>query len=91
MANFVSIARPYAHAAFEVAREKQQLETWGVFLETAASIAQYPPLARLLNNPNVPTSALLDLFNEALGPLHDTNKTNFLLLSRCVAAPLREI
>lgn len=80
MANFSSIARPYALAAFECARDKQQLPAWKHFLETASSIASQPAIIKLITNPELPSAKLFDLFHELLATQLDTERKNLLLL-----------
>ena len=48
-----TIARPYAKAAFEFARDKQQLSEWSRTLNFAAQICANPEVATLLHNPEV--------------------------------------
>ncbi len=42
MANLSSIARPYALAAFDYAREQNQIAEWKSFLISAASVTRNP-------------------------------------------------
>lgn len=91
MADLLSIARPYAHAAFDYARKKQQLSAWKAFLESASSIARDPAVINVMANPAVSTEKLYSLFHDSLAPLLDTERNNFLLLlaqhKRFVALP----
>lgn len=80
MANLLSVARPYALAAFEYARDHQQLPAWKNFLETAADYANQPQISRLMTNPELPPSKLSDLFHELLAVGTDKEKSNFLSL-----------
>lgn len=80
MANLSSIARPYALAAFEYARDKQQLATWKAFLEPAAYVAKQPVVLSLLNNPQIASIKIYNLFHDVLTTLVDTERNNFLLL-----------
>lgn len=80
MGNLSSIARPYALAAFEYARGKQQLATWKTFLESAADVARDARVAKLLANPEISSAKLLELFHGVLAPILDTERKNFLLL-----------
>ncbi len=80
MANFASIARPYALAAFETAREKQQLAEWKAFLEAAAQIANDATVIKLLGNPDMSTQKQYELFHSVLASLLDTERNNFILL-----------
>lgn len=80
MANFFSIARPYALAAFDFAREKNQLSVWKEFLELAAKMASDENMSRVLSNAEVPTDKLVDLFFELLAPSLTEEQKNFLRL-----------
>lgn len=80
MANLSSIARPYALAAFEYARDKQQLSAWKAFLESASYAAREPSVKRLLLNPDMSSAKLFDLFSEVLASQLDSEQKNFLLL-----------
>ena len=91
MANLSSIARPYALAAFEYAKEHKQLPAWKVFLNTASMIARDPEAAKLINNPETSSAMLFDLFHDVLKSTLDTERSNFLTLltqhSRWAALP----
>lgn len=80
MANLAGIARPYAIAAFESAREKQQLPAWKNFLAAAALVVQQPAMLKLLGDPSVSPSKLSDLFIDVLASTLDNERKNFLLL-----------
>ena len=80
MANFASIARPYAYAAFEVARESNQLEQWKSFLAFAAQIAEDSSLIQLLMNPDVSAKKSYELFASLLESHLDDTRRNFLHL-----------
>lgn len=80
MANFTSIARPYALAAFECARDAQQLSEWKAFLETASYITRQPGVAALLSNPDVSPAVLFNLYQEILASQLNPSRKNFLLL-----------
>lgn len=75
-----TIARPYAAAAFDRALSKNDLASWEAFLRTAASIAESPSLAPLLESPKVTTKQRTDLFCEILAAMLDTEKKNFISL-----------
>lgn len=80
MANFASIARPYALAAFEYARDSQQLSEWKAFLDAASTMAKESVVDKLLNNPELSSAKLFDLFHDVLSSLLDEKRKNFLLL-----------
>lgn len=75
-----TIARPYAAAAFECAVQNKAVPAWDAFLKTAASIAQSPSLAVLLESPTITTKQRSDLFCEVLVSMLDTEKKNFICL-----------
>ncbi|MBK1703465.1 F0F1 ATP synthase subunit delta [Halochromatium glycolicum] len=56
-----TIARPYAEAAFEVARASSALNTWSDALNRLAAIVADPQVASQIGNPNLSDKALLDL------------------------------
>lgn len=57
----ITLARPYARAAFELAREKGTIQAWWQALAFAASVAQDPRIAALRNDPRVDASHLAAL------------------------------
>lgn len=76
----LNIARPYALAAFDYARDKQQLPTWKAFLASASHMAREPSIVRLVSNPQIPSAKLFDLFQEVLASVLDAERKNFLFL-----------
>jgi len=80
MANLSSIARPYAFAAFEYARDKEQLPAWKAFLASAANVARDKTVVKLLANPEIETAKLFNLFQEVLASLLNDKQKNFLHL-----------
>lgn len=61
MAEKVTIARPYAKAAFEYAREQNALGRWSDTLATASSVVADERVAKLLSNPRVTSDQLVGL------------------------------
>jgi F-type H+-transporting ATPase subunit delta len=51
MAELSTLARPYARAAFECARERNALGEWGEQLATAAAVALDEGMGKVLDNP----------------------------------------
>lgn len=80
MTQLFSIARPYANAAFDYAREHEQLTLWKAFLESAAIIARDAALAKLISNPQVNQSILVNVFTDMLASTLNAGQKNFLLL-----------
>jgi F-type H+-transporting ATPase subunit delta len=72
MAQLFSIARPYANAAFEYARDKEQLASWKSFLESAAMIMLDPAIKPLSND------QLLILCDDVLASVITSEQKNFL-------------
>jgi F-type H+-transporting ATPase subunit delta len=53
MAELTTIARPYAEAAFEIARDQNALPVWSEMLRFAATIISDPRVAAALDNPHL--------------------------------------
>ena len=53
MAEITTIARPYAEAAFEIARDANALAAWSDMLAFAASVVRDPRIAAALDNPRL--------------------------------------
>ena len=57
----ITLARPYARAAFELARSASALDAWSQQLAFAAGVALDPNVAELRNDPRVATAQLIAL------------------------------
>lgn len=57
----LTLARPYARAAFELAQEKGTLDAWWKALHFAAGVAQDPRIAALRSDPHVEPEQLAAL------------------------------
>ena len=68
MADRLTIARPYARAAFEEARENGGLAPWSQALQTAALVVRDPRVATLLDNPRVTPQELAQLVDDIAAP-----------------------
>jgi F-type H+-transporting ATPase subunit delta len=77
MADKSTIARPYAKAAFEEARERGRLGPWSEALRTAATVIGDSRVAALLGNPRVTPEELAALVIEIAGPQLDEEGRNF--------------
>ena len=53
MAETITVARPYAEAAFAIAREQNALASWSEVLKLAAAIVRDPRVAEALDNPRL--------------------------------------
>lgn len=76
-ADKTTIARPYAQAAFEEARERGTLAAWAEALATAAQVVRDPGVERLLGNPRVAPEQLAQLVIDVVGPRIDEPGRNF--------------
>jgi F-type H+-transporting ATPase subunit delta len=70
MAELTTIARPYAEAAFAIARETNALAVWSQMLRLTSAVVADPKVALALDNPKLDTPAkeslLLSLCGEQL-------------------------
>lgn len=74
----LTIARPYAAAAYAYADEHGEIDTWSALLETLAQTVSDAALAEFIGHPKVPKSQLISLIAEVLGArLHPAGR-NFL-------------
>jgi F-type H+-transporting ATPase subunit delta len=78
MAEKATIARPYAKAAFESAREHHAFDRWSTVLATASSVVQDERVARLLTSPRVKPEELSGLIGDIAGQSMDEKTRNFL-------------
>jgi F-type H+-transporting ATPase subunit delta len=80
MAETVTIARPYAEAAFKLAREKNALTQWSQMLEFIGVVVGDENVARAIGNPNVTRPQLESLLLGVLGDRVDGAARNFVQL-----------
>jgi F-type H+-transporting ATPase subunit delta len=71
MAETVTIARPYAEAVFQLAREQGALAQWSDHLESLAFVARDAKVAAVIDDPNVRQEQLVELFSAACGKADD--------------------
>lgn len=62
MADAITIVRPYAVAAFRLAKEQNALSRWSEMLGYASAIASDPQMKAVIDNPKVVASDLERLF-----------------------------
>jgi F-type H+-transporting ATPase subunit delta len=77
MADKITIARPYARAAFEEARAHEGLGPWSDALKVAAQVVQDPRVATLLGNPHVTPDQLAQLVTSIAGSKLGDQGANF--------------
>ena len=78
MADRLTIARPYARAAFEEARQQGRLPAWSESLRTAAQVVADPRVQALLGNPHVTPEQLAQLVTGIAGPKLGNEGSNFI-------------
>lgn len=76
-ADKTTVARPYAQAAFEEARERGTLGVWSEALALGAQVVSDPRVERLLGNPHVRPDELAQLVIDIAGPRLDEIGRNF--------------
>lgn len=77
MAENVTIARPYADAAFELARGADALGPWSEALERLAAIAADPEMQACIGDPSLSDDQLYALFVEVAGESLTPDQQNF--------------
>ena len=80
MAEISTIARPYAEAAFEVARDAGKLKEWSEMLHTVADIVANPEMQDLIGNTAVDKGQLATLILEIAGKVMDEQGSNLIKL-----------
>lgn len=73
-----SLARPYARAVFELARQQGQLQQWSEKLAMMAAVAGNPTMQMLLDNPRLTRAGAADLVITACGSDIDDQAANLL-------------
>ena len=78
MAELATIARPYAEAAFELARDEQALPAWSDMLRFAATIVTDPRVAQALDNPRLDNAAKESLLLSIAADRFNAQARNFI-------------
>ena len=74
----LTIARPYAAAAFDYARDTAAIDAWSTLLEALSLAVSDPDLSRLIGHPKVSDEQLMGLLGDVLGDRLDASGRNFL-------------
>jgi F-type H+-transporting ATPase subunit delta len=80
MAELATIARPYAEAAFGLARDEQALPAWSDMLKFASSIVADDRVAKALDNPRLDSGAKEALLLSIAGDRFNEPARNFIRL-----------
>jgi F-type H+-transporting ATPase subunit delta len=78
MAELVTIARPYAEAAFRLARENNKLPAWSEMLALIEAVVSDPLVAGRIGDPNFDASALESVILGTLGERLDGQGRNLI-------------
>jgi F-type H+-transporting ATPase subunit delta len=74
MAENITLARPYAEAAFKLARDAKTLPAWKDALDRMAVIAADPEMQRLIANPKLLPAQLAQVFLDVISKTGDEQK-----------------
>jgi len=77
VAELTTIARPYAEAAFSLAREQNALPAWSQMLKLASGIVSDPQMAAALDNPRFDAPAKQALLLSIAGDRLNAEGRNF--------------
>ena len=78
MAELATVARPYAEAAFELARDEQALPAWSEMLRFATTIVGDARVAEALDNPRLDAAAKESLLLSIGGDRFNPQARNFI-------------
>jgi F-type H+-transporting ATPase subunit delta len=76
MAEATTIARPYAQAVFELARDDKRFTEWSGALSVLSAIAGSDDVKAMIGNPKVTNEQLVDLFVSVAGDKLDNQGKN---------------
>ena len=80
MAESLTIARPYAQAAFLFAEQHHTLKDWSEMLALLAAISSDPAMAAVIDNPQLTETQVADLFISIGGERVNEKCQNFIRL-----------
>ncbi len=78
MSENITLARPYAEAAFGLAQDNQALKQWSEMLALAAAVATDAQVARLAMDPRVARERFTQLFLDICGKALSKEGANFI-------------
>ncbi len=77
MAELVTVARPYADAAFDLASEADALKSWSDALGRLAAIVATPDMKAVVNDPKLSSDNLVKLVLDVAGDGLNAEQQNF--------------
>lgn len=69
MSDFDTVARPYARALFDLAREEGQLDAWSEWLQAAAQVVASDEMQQLIGSPELEEKEIAELLLSVLGAI----------------------
>jgi F-type H+-transporting ATPase subunit delta len=78
MSSLTTLARPYAKAAFALARDEQALASWDDMLRLAGEMVTEDTVAALLESPHVSQTEVVTILSDAAGSVFSSKFTDFL-------------
>ncbi len=80
MAELSTLARPYARAAFEYARDNDNLPAWSEQLRVAAAVAGTETMIKVLSNPSLTAEQQAQSLTDVCGDSLNAEGKNFIAL-----------
>ncbi|MEH6491915.1 F0F1 ATP synthase subunit delta [Halopseudomonas sp.] len=80
MAELITLARPYAKAAFERAKAQQALAEWDELLTAAGQVVADSATRQLLTNPGIAEQKKAEFILECTGKTASEEQRNFLMI-----------
>ena len=80
MAELSTLARPYARAAFEYARDRGELAQWSQQLALAAAVTRQQAMAAVLTSPSLTAQQQAQTLGEVCGEALDGAARNFITI-----------
>jgi len=77
MSEAITIARPYAQAAFDEAQKLDTLRAWSEMLLSLAQAVNHPEVQAAVSNPRVPAVQIAGLMDALLGTSASAQQRNF--------------
>ena len=78
MAEAITIARPYAHAVFGIAKDKGELKSWSELLAVLSQCVAQPEVQSIISSPAVSDEQVINLLANVSGKLMTDDARNFL-------------
>jgi F-type H+-transporting ATPase subunit delta len=80
MAESTTLARPYAKAAFQVARQDSALKEWSTMLGLSAAVAGHASVSIVLSDPSLSSEQIANALIEVCGDELNSKGQNFIRL-----------